>query len=114
MKSYGASAGAIGKMIKGEMPYDPVTAELALRVIYSGSAGLPFLFPEGTDTGDTEAAPRIWTDKAGFDKIAAEMETAALEAIPAAKDGLDSLKGVFGSVAKNCRGCHETYRVEKN
>lgn len=113
MKSNGASAGAVGKMIKGEMPYDPVTAELALRVIHATAVGLPDLFPEGSDTGETEAAPKIWTDKAGFDKIAAEMETAALEAIPAAKGGLDGLKGAFGEVAKNCKGCHESYRVEK-
>lgn len=115
MKSVGFATGTLGKMVKGELPYDPVTAELAMRVIYTSAVGYPTLFPEGSGDGaNTEAGPKIWQDKAGFEAIALKLEQAALAAGPAAAGGLDSLKASFGSVAENCKACHQDYRVKKN
>lgn len=115
MKSNGAAAGALFKMVKGEIEYDALTAELALREIFAGAVAFPTLFPEGSETGgDTRASPEIWKDKAGFEATALKLETAALAAIPAAKSGLDELKATLGSVAENCQACHEKYRLEKN
>lgn len=115
MESVGLATGTLGKMVKGELPYDPVTAELAMRVIFTSAVGYADLFPEGSGEGaNTEASPRIWEDKPGFDAVALKLEQSALAAIPASKEGLDSLKASFGSVAQNCRACHENYRVKKN
>ncbi|MBA5777583.1 cytochrome c [Stappia sp. F7233] len=115
MKSVGLATGTLGKMVKGELPYDPITAELAMRVIFTSAVGYVDLFPEGSGEGaNTEASPKIWEDKAGFDAVALKLEQSALAAIPASKEGLDSLKANFGSVAQNCRACHENYRVKKN
>lgn len=115
MKSNGAAAGALFKMAKGEIEYDALTAELAMRELFSGAVAFPTLFPEGSETGgETRASPEIWKDKAGFDAIALKLENAALAAIPAAKGGLDQLKASLGSVGENCQACHEKYRLEKN
>jgi cytochrome c556 len=47
--------------------------------------------------------------KARSDKFAAD----AKEAQASVKD-LDSFKGAFGGVTKNCGGCHENYRAKKS
>ncbi len=114
MKSVGAATGTLGKMVKGEIPYDPISAELAVRLLFTAGVAFPTQFPEGSDAGDTEASPKIWENKAEFDKISADFAGAALAAIPASKNGLDSLKGSFGSIAKNCKACHQEFRAKKN
>lgn len=115
MKNNGAAVGVLARMVRGEAEYDAVAAQLAMRVIHSGSAGLPGLFPEGSESGgDTEAAPKIWEDRAGFEAIAAKSAADAAAAIGPAGQGLDELRGVFAAVAKGCGDCHESYRVKKN
>lgn len=115
MKSVGAATGTLGKMIKGETEYDAALASMAMRVLFAAPAGFVTMFPDGTQTGgDTEAAPAIWEDRAGFEKVATDMQMAAGAAIPVAGESLDALKGAFGSVAQNCKACHEDYRISKN
>ena len=114
MKQVGAATGTLGKMLKGETEYDAELAAMSMRVLFTTPSGFITMFPEGSTTGETEAAPKIWEDKAGFDKIAMDMQNAALAALPAAGGGLEQLKGAFGSVAQNCKACHENYRVKKN
>ena len=69
------------------------------------------LWPEGSNTGDTESSPKVWEDMAGFqaanDKFAAD--TAA--AVAAAPQDLAAFQAVFGPVASNCGSCHEAYRM---
>uniref|UniRef100_UPI003BABC0A7 c-type cytochrome n=1 Tax=Stappia sp. TaxID=1870903 RepID=UPI003BABC0A7 len=114
MKSVGAATGTLAKMIKGETPYDPVAAGLAMRLLFTTPSGFVTQFPEGSNSAESEASPKIWEDMAGFEKAAMDMQNAALAAIPTSTQGLDALKGSFGSVASNCKACHENYRVKKN
>ncbi|SDU21547.1 cytochrome c [Stappia sp. ES.058] len=115
MKSVGAATGTLGKMLKGETDYDAALATMAMRVLFTTPSGFVTQFPEGSETGgDTEAAPKIWEDKAGFEKIAMDLQAAALAALPAAGGGLEQLKGAFGPVAQNCKACHEDYRIKKD
>lgn len=115
MKNNGAAVGALAKMVKGETEYDALAAQLAMRTIFSGVVALPSLFPAGSETGgETKASPKIWEDMAGFEAAAAKAASDAAAAIGPAGQGLDSLKGVFGSVAQNCSGCHETYQLSNN
>lgn len=113
MKTVGFSAKAAGAMVKGEAPFDPVKAELAMRAINAAATGLPHLFPDTSKTGgETEASPRIWEDMAGFVKQAEGLASQSSAAIGAAKDA-DSFKTAFGEVTKFCKSCHESYRVKK-
>jgi cytochrome c556 len=114
MESVGAATGTLGKMVKGEIAYDPALAGMAMRVLFTTPSGFVTMFPEGADSPTSEAGPKIWEDKAGFEKIAIDLQNAALAALPAASESLDGLKGAFGQVASNCKACHETYRVKKN
>lgn len=112
MEKVGKAAKPVGTMLRGEADYDWATAETSLRKFEKVSGKFGELFPEGSDTGDTEAAPAIWEDREGFDaalKDWADATTAALAAAPAT---LEDAKPVFGEVFKTCKNCHDTYRIE--
>ena len=114
MKSVGASAKAMGDMVKGEAPYDAGKAQLAMRTVFTGAAGYQFYFPEDSKAGsDTAARPEIWQNKADFNARIEKLASDALAGIEPAGKGLDSLKPAFQKVTQNCQGCHEQYRVKK-
>lgn len=114
MKQVGAATKSLGQMVKGEIAYDAAAAEKAMTQIRDAVASFPDKFPEGSDQGETEASPKIWEDKQGFEAASAKFEKDAGDAIAAAGTDLDSLKANFGKVASNCKSCHESYRVKKN
>lgn len=115
MKSVGASIKATAPMVKGEAPFDAVTAELAMRTVHAAAAGFGHYFPEGSDMGlETEASPKIWEDMAGFTAKLAGLETDAAAAIPAAAESADAFKAAFMKLTQNCKGCHEDYRIKKD
>ena len=67
MKTVGASMKASGAMAKGQMPYDPAKAELAMRAIAAVGLGIGQYFPNNSKTGGkTTASPKIWEDMNGF------------------------------------------------
>ncbi|KGF70789.1 cytochrome C556 [Hoeflea sp. BAL378] len=115
MKKNGADVGTLAKMVKGESPFDAAAALAALTEISEVAATFGEHFPEGSETGfETEAAPAIWTDRAGFDAKVAEFKEDADAAVAAAPADLDGLKAVFGPLTQNCGSCHETYRLKKS
>ena len=115
MKNTGASIGAIAKMAKGETEFDATAANLAIRAMNNAAIGLPHLFPEGSETGmDTEAAPKIWEDMAGFVEKAKAMEDATAKAIATPETSLDELKAQLGEIGGTCKGCHDDYRIKKS
>jgi cytochrome c556 len=114
MKANGGATGAVVKMVKGEAPFDLATAKKTFATYQESAAKMPALFPDNSKTGgETTAAPKIWTDMADFKAKFVKFGADAKAAGAAVKD-LDSLKAAFGNVAKNCGGCHETYRIKKS
>lgn len=113
MKSIGSSMKLLGQMAKGEVGYEADKAEAAVQKINMSIKGFTDHFPAGSDTGETEASPKIWTDMEAFKKIADNLEMAAAAAVPAAGQGLDAMRGSLGSIGKNCKECHEGYRIKK-
>ena len=112
MKNVGAATGVGGKMMKGEMDFDPVTAQLIFNTMNAAANGYGYLFPEGSETGnETEASPKIWEDRAGFDAAVAKFaaDTSGIQITD-----MDSFKAAFGAATKNCGSCHEAFRVKKN
>ncbi len=115
MKNVGAAMRVAGGMAQGKIPFDSLAAELAMRVMNSSAAGFPALFPDSSKSGgDTEAAPKIWEDKAGFAAVSATFRDTSAKAVAAAKAGEGDFKAAFGAVAKNCKACHQDYRIKKN
>jgi cytochrome c556 len=114
MKDNGDAAKLVTAMLKGEKPYDAKAAETAMKSINASLATFVTLFPKGSETGgDTAAKPEIWTSKSEFDSIAKQLEAATAKAAAAAPGGLDGFKTAMGDVGKNCKSCHEKFRVEK-
>jgi cytochrome c556 len=115
MQSVGAAAGAGGGMLKGEIPFDPVVATLALRTVRAATYSFGDYFPAGSETGmDTTASPKIWEDMAGFSEKLAKFRADADAAANSKPATREEFKTAFGNVAQNCKGCHENYRIKKN
>jgi cytochrome c556 len=114
MESVGKAAKPVGAMLKGEADYDWSTVETSLQTFKDVSGKFGALFPEGSDTGDTEAAPAIWEDRDGFNQALQEFADAAAAALAAAPATLDDAKPVLGGVFKTCKNCHDTYRIDED
>ena len=115
MKDVRESAKVIGGMLRGQAEYDSASAAEALTVFKQASAQFGDLFPEGSETGEeTEAAPAIWEDREGFETAIREWADATDAALAALPDTLDEAKPVLGSVMRNCKACHDNFRIEKD
>jgi cytochrome c556 len=114
MKQTGAAAGAAGKMLKGESPFDLAAVQTALKTMAEAAAKMPTLFPDDSKTGgDTRALPAIWDDKADVNARYAKLGQDAANALAAIKDQA-SFAATMPPIFKDCGGCHEKYRASQN
>ena len=113
MEDVGKAAKAVGAMLKGEAEYDWATAQRSLMTFSDASGKFGELFPEGSDTGDTKAAPAIWEDREGFNEALQAWANATAAALDAAPATLEDAKPVLGPVFNKCKNCHDTYRIEE-
>jgi len=113
MKSNGQAMGVLGPTAKGEREFDAAAVMAALEQLNANAQKLDVetLFPEGSGTGDTKAAPKIWEDMAGFTAAADKFKEAAAAAVTAAPDSLETLQPQVGAIGQTCGACHETYRL---
>ncbi len=113
MKTVGRSIGVVSKMAKGETEFDAAAALQAFVNMKEAADGYELLFPEGTETGgNTEAAPAIFTDRAGFEAKQADFEASLAKVTAAAPADLAALRASVGEVGANCGACHRVYRVK--
>jgi len=114
MKGNVQNAGAMVKMMKGEMPFDAAKVQAAFAQWAETAEKLPALFPDNSKTGgETRAAPKIWQTKSDFDAKAAAFGKSVAENRDKAKASLDGLKAAIPVVGKTCDNCHEDYRLTK-
>lgn len=107
------AAKPVGGMLQGKVEYDADVVMESLHTWRDAAQVLGSLFPEGSETGeDTEAAPAIWEDRVGFDAAIAKWLDATNAAIDAAPQTLDAARPTVGAVFKNCKACHDKYRIE--
>lgn len=114
MENVGKAAKAGGAMLKGEAEFDAGRAEMILRSMHNASLGFGYMFPDGATNDESEASPKIWEDRAGFEAKLASFQEAADAALKTPPADLEAFKQAFGSVTKTCKGCHESYRVKKD
>ncbi len=113
MEGVGDAAKPIGQMLKGEREFDAAVVMASFETFDDASARFGELFPPGSETGqDTEAAPAIWEDRAGFEEALATWADAVDAAIAANPQTLDEAKPVAGEIFNACKGCHDDYRIE--
>jgi len=110
MKANGAAVGSLVKMVRGETPFDAAAAKAALETIHN-SATIADLFPAGSDRGDTNALPQVWTDNAGFKAALAKLIAADDAQLANPTADVDGVKAALGALGPTCTGCHNTYRA---
>jgi cytochrome c556 len=108
-----AHFGRVAAMANGRVPFDAKAvadnAELATIMSKLPYAG----FVEGSDTGNTNALPKIWTEMDKFRAAAAKMQEEMAKLNVVAKTGdIDAIKAAVGETGKACKACHDTYRKE--
>ena len=59
-----------------------------------------------------EAAPAVWEDPEGFKAAIEQWQDATTAAMVADPQDLETAKPIVGAVLKNCKGCHDSYRIE--
>lgn len=115
MKTVGKSIGIVAKMAKGQAEFDSAAALQAYVDMKTAAEGFGDLFPDGTESGgDTEAAPAIFSDRAGFDAKNADFLSVLEGVTQSAPADLPALQASLGKVGEQCGICHKAYRVKKN
>jgi cytochrome c556 len=100
----------IGGMVNGRAPYDAKVAADSAEVVATLSK-LPWgAFPAGSDKGDTDAKPGVWSEPERFKDLADKMqvETAKLATVARAND-LEALKVQYRATSNSCKACHDRY-----
>jgi len=106
-------SGALMGSIKGALDRgdDVKTLGFAARSIATWANAIPGLFPAGSDQGDTEAMPAVWSDRAGFEARAKAYADAAAKLADLAKAGdKDGFAAQFQVVRGTCNECHRVYK----
>ncbi|MDJ0653360.1 MAG: cytochrome c [Xanthomonadales bacterium] len=115
MKSVGKAAKPMGQMLRGDMAFDAQVLNESLEKFLYVSQQYGDLFPAGSESGyETEAAPAIWEDRAGFDEALGNWRSAVEKALAAQPATLEDAKPLAGGVFQTCKGCHDTYRIEND
>ena len=112
MKANGEATRTLVAMLKGA-PFDLGVVQAALRSFTDAAAKEPALFPDDSKTGDTNALPAIWDNKADFNARYVKFGEDAAAALAGITDEA-SFKAQMPGVLKNCGGCHELYRAKKS
>ncbi len=111
MDANGGAAGAGAAMMKEEVPFHPGVAKSVFLTMRAVAYSYGDYFPEGSGTGDTKAGPKIWEDAAGFAAALAKFQQDTDAALAAEVADLEAFKTAFGTVAGNCKSCHDVFRL---
>jgi len=109
----GTHFGRVAAMANNRIPFDAKAAAdnaevatIASRLPYAG-------FVDGSDKGDTNALPKIWTEMDKFRAAAAAMQEEMTKLNVAAKTGNQAtIRAAVGETGKTCKACHDAYRKE--
>lgn len=112
MKHVGQTMKAATAFTAAATPYDAAKVKGLMDGLTADSKTLKGLYP-ASSAGDPKSAadPKVFANKADFDKRLAEMGTLAAAA-GKAKD-TDSFKAAFKPVGDTCKSCHDIYRMKK-
>jgi len=111
MKEHGRDFyGTATRMSRGQIPFDAAAASAAFSRLANNDVFLAS-FPEGSQTGDTRAAPAIWSNRAQFEMLARKLTTDANAAAENSKRGEEAFKESFRTVAATCDACHREFRL---
>jgi cytochrome c556 len=111
MEEIGGAMGVLGKMAKGETPYDAAAAEAAKAKLVEEAGAIATAFAtQGEADAASEAKPEIWTSWDDFLKKSEALTAAATAADVSSAEAIGASMGAIGGT---CKDCHTTYRVMK-
>lgn len=111
MKANNREATIVVKMIKGELPYDAKKVAAAFDQWARTAKEFGNLFPENSKTGhDTRALPKIWEDRAEFNKDLANLGKDVAAQRAKATENLAGLKQAWAVIGHDCNECHQEFR----
>jgi len=99
----------LGRMLKGQVDFNLVSAQSAIQNIEDLAAKTPALFEVEAVDPHAEAKPEIWSNYEDFVDKAMTLQTAAMDAGDSLVDK-NSLKNAIMSLGKTCKSCHSLYR----
>ncbi len=113
----GNSFKPIGDAAQGKAEYNQADIQKRANRIVMLSEFLDSAFPEASNLGepDTKTKADAWTNKAEFDKKLKDFQehAATLAKVAATeKTASDAFKEAFGNLAKDCKGCHESFKAK--
>jgi cytochrome c556 len=103
------------KMVKGEMPYDQVAIDAAVKELEEDVPKIATVFEpnpkEHVVNATYGSSQKIWQNKADFDSKVPPVVKVIGEIKGSIKD-TGSLKVAFDTIQAKCNDCHETYRLK--
>ena len=96
----------------GATAWDAAKTKALMGKLSADAKKLHGLYPKGSDADPKSgASPKIWENKADFDKRLDEMGTLAGKA--GGSKTVDEFKTGFGALGGTCKSCHDLYRKKK-
>jgi cytochrome c556 len=95
----------LGKMAKGKAPFDLAKVQAGLQRVETELPKLKNLFPDDSKTGETDARPKIWQNKAAF-HAAIEKAVSDVKAAGGRIKDEASLQSEYANVGRACGNCH--------
>lgn len=114
MKGNGRDTKMGGDMLKGAAPFDAATANKILANYAAAAREFPKHFPAGSNKGDTEAAPAIWSMPVDWKSATDKFQRDTAAAVAMKPTNAAEFGKAFGLVTANCKSCHEGFRIKKD
>ena len=109
MKQVGQAMKEVGPFVSGAQPYDAAKVNAAMATIAGNADKLHKLYPpDSKDAPKTEALPKIWDNKADFDKRLTDLGKLAKDAQKSTDSA--TFKPAFMALGGACKSCHDNYR----
>jgi cytochrome c556 len=108
MKANGDQNRIGNDMLEGKRPFNLDEAK-KIFATFADTEKAKGLWPDNSQTGDTNSLPALWEKKADFDAKLTKFVSDA-KAAGAATTDADTFKAQITEVRKNCGGCHQPYR----
>ncbi len=112
MHAMGAHVSAISMHLRGLVEDHGFVDEHA-QSLANTAAELSYVFPEGSNVGDSEALPAIWEKPEEFARAVSDAEDATAALAEAASTGdRKAISSAMREVGAACRGCHNNFRKD--
>ena len=109
MKQVGQQMKDASGFATGQTPWDAAKVKAVTSALAANGKKAQGLFPASSAAhAKSQTDPKVWKNKADFDKRLAEMSTLALAAGKA--PSMEAYRPAFTKLSATCKSCHDTYR----